>query len=165
MHKHQNIIICLIITIGIMVVSRGFFSDKQLAGHDTSAYYITQHQFHENIVAGVLFPRWASDMRYGYGHPKLQFRPPVFHYFAEPFYAINNNLALSINIAIIIFITIAAWGAFYCCALYMKKPAAMVGAIAYITFNYLLSDLYLRGAYYEVAAYSFIPWIIWGQGS
>ena len=148
-----------------MVVSRGFFSDKQLAGHDTSAYYITQHQFHENIVAGVLFPRWAPDMRYGYGHPKLQFRPPVFHYFVEPFYAISNNMALSINIAIILFITIAGWGAFFCCTLYMKKPAAMIGAIAYITFNYLLSDLYIRGAYYEVAAYSFIPWILWGQGA
>jgi hypothetical protein len=161
--KKDKYIIFLIIAISAMVAARGLFTNHQLAGHDTAAYYITQHQFHKNIADGVLFPRWAPDMRYGYGHPKLQYRPPLLHSFAEPFYAITGNPALSINIAVILLVVIAAFGMFFCCRMYMTAPSAMLGAIAYITFNYLLADIYIRGAYYEVAAYAFMPWILWAQ--
>lgn len=156
-------IIYVTIAISAIVVARGFFTGEQLAGHDTAAYYITQHQFHKNISEGVLFPRWASEMRFGYGHPKLQYRPPLLHYLAEPIYAVSENPALSINIAVIFLILISGYGMYFCCRMYMKKSFALLGAVAYLTFNYLLSDLYIRGAYYEVAAYAFMPWILWSQ--
>jgi len=163
--KINRYAIYLIIAITAIVSTRGFLTDHQLAGHDRAAYYITQHQFHKNIIAGCLFPRWAPDMRYGYGHPKLQFRPPLLHYLAEPAYALTANPALSLNLAVVILVFIAGFGMFLCCRTYMKAPAAMIGAVAYITFNYLLADLYIRGAYYEVAAYAFMPWILWSQAT
>lgn len=161
--NRKKLIIYLILTVSCLVTARGFMTKSQLAGHDTAAYYITQHQFHENIKQGVLLPRWAPDMRYGYGHPKLQYRPPLLHYLAEPFLYFSENYYFAINMALIILTFVAGFGMFSCCRLYMKYPTALIGAAAYLSANYLLSDMYIRGAYYEVAAYAFMPWIIWAQ--
>jgi len=161
--KYRNIVILTIVGLACLASSRGFFRTGLLAGHDARAYAVTQQQFHRNISAGVLYPRWAPDMRYGYGHIKLQYRPPLLHYLAEPFYVISENPFASVNAAVIILTFLAGYGMFFCCRNYMKATTAMVGAVAYVTFNYFLGDLYIRGAYYEVAAYACIPWVLWAQ--
>jgi len=37
----------------------------------------------------------------------------------------------------------------------------MLAAAAYVSASYFLADIYLRGAYYEVVACAFMPWIMW----
>jgi hypothetical protein len=147
-----------------LVGARGLFTNRLLAGHDAPAYPVTQHQFHQNIREGVIFPRWAPDMRYGYGHPQLQFRPPALHYLAEPLYALTGNPFLSINLTLAALVFVAGFGMYVFARSLMRPAFAAVAAAAYVTANYYLANLYLRGAYYETTAYAFMPWILWGQG-
>jgi hypothetical protein len=146
-----------------LTAARGLFRTGLLAGHDAAAYPVTQHQFHENIRAGVLFPRWAPDMRHGYGHIKLQYRPPLLHWLAEPVYAVSGNAFAAINAALILSMIGAGFGMYALGRTYVGRPAALVGVCAYVGFNYVLANLYLRGAYYEVAAYACMPWVLWAQ--
>ena len=60
--QKRKIIIYFIIALASLVTALGFMTSKQLAGHDTAAYLITQHQFHKNIFAG------DSDSALGTGH-------------------------------------------------------------------------------------------------
>ncbi|MEI6422258.1 MAG: hypothetical protein WCP55_08570, partial [Lentisphaerota bacterium] len=143
--------------------THGLFRNAVLDGHDADAYPVTQHQFHLNMAEGVVFPRWAPDMRYGYGHPQLQFRPPALHYFAELPYLLTGSLALSLNLAVALMVFIAGFGMYFFAGTLMRGKYSLLAATAYVTANYYLADIYLRGAYYEVAAYAFMPWILWAS--
>ena len=158
-----NYICVIVILFFCLIFSRGLLNNHLLAGHDATAYPVTLHQFHQNISSGVCFPRWAPDMRYGYGHPKLQFRPPLLQYIAEIFYFICGNFFLSVNLTVAIFIFIAGFGMYAWCRTFLHDCFAMVSACAFISFHYFLADIYIRGAYYEVLAYAFMPWIFWAQ--
>lgn len=146
-----------------LTVSRGFWRSDDLAGHDAAAYAITQAQFHENVREGVLFPRWAPDMRYGRGHPKLQYRPPVLHYLAEPFLIASGNPMLALNIAMVSTSLIAAYGTYVFARTLIAPMPAALAAVSFVSCGYLMGDLYVRGAYYEVVACSFVPWVLWSQ--
>jgi len=161
--RSETFLFAVIVAVMCFVSSRGFFTMKPRAGHDSAAYPVTQHQFHINILDGNLFPRWAPDMRYGYGHPKLQFRPPILHYIAEPFYMVSGDPFFCLNAAVVILTLVAGMGMFMYMRLMTRPAWACVAAGVYITFNYLLANMYNRGAYYEVAAYAFVPWILWSQ--
>jgi len=114
-------------------------------------------------MAGVLFPIWSPDMRYGFGHPKLQFRPPLLQYIAEIIYLICGNPFLSINLTVALFVFIAGFGMFFWCKRLMPPHFALLASCAFLSFHYFLSDIYLRGAYYEVLDIAWMPWILWAQ--
>ena len=153
----------MIVFLFCLIYARGLFNSHLLAGHDATAYPVTLHQFHENIVQGILYPVWAPDMRYGYGHPKLQFRPPLLQYIAEIIYITCGNLFLSINLTVALFVFLAGFGMFFWCKRFMHEYFALISACAFLSYHYFLADIYLRGAYYEFLAIACMPWILWAQ--
>jgi len=146
-----------------LVVARGLFRDTLLLGHDATSQVINQEQFHRTLAEGVTVPRWDGDGRYGYGHAKLQYRPPLFHYLTEFWRLVTGRPILSLNLALASLVGAAGLGMYGACRQYVRRPAALVGAAAYATANYLLADIYFRGAYSEVAALACMPWVICGQ--
>lgn len=153
----------LLVSLISLVCARGIMTSRLLSGHDSSAYPITQHQFHANIKTGALFPRWAPDMRLGYGHVKLQYRPPLLHYIGETILFFSRNDYLAVNLSVTILIFIAGFGMFFFARSYAGEAAACCGTAAYLLANYFLADVYIRGAYYEIAADAFMPWVLLGQ--
>ncbi len=142
---------------------RGLLRTSPLEGHDSAAYPVTQHQFMENMRAGVLFPRWAPDMRFGYGHPQLQYRPPLLHYAASPVHAVTGNPFLAINLATALFMGLGLLGMYRLARTFSGRPESILAAAGYMLANYPLANTYLRGAYYEVTAMGCLPWILWAQ--
>ena len=151
----------ILLLIAGCVVVRGFIRTEALAGHDTVAYYISQSEFHENIREGTLWPRWQGDGRYGYGDIKLQHRPPLSHFIAEPFIFLTGKRILGTHISIALLVFLAGMGMFLLTRRWLGFPYAVVASVSFITANFFLSNLYLRGAWYEVAAYAAMPWILW----
>jgi hypothetical protein len=153
----------LVVLIISLVAARGLFRDTLLSGHDAASQAVNQEQFHRTLAEGVTVPRWDGDGRYGYGHAKLQYRPPLFHYLTEFWRLLTGRPLLALNLALATLVAGAGLGMYGACWQHVRAPAAMVGAAAYATANYLLADIYLRGAYSEVAALACLPWVIWGQ--
>ncbi len=146
-----------------LAVSRGFFRSEALAGHDSYAYYVSQSEFHENIREGVAVPRWHPDSRFGYGEVKLQQRPPLGHYLAESFIFLTGRRILGVHAAMVVIVFAAGAGMLLLLWRQLGAQCAAVGAIGYVTANYFLANLYLRGAWYEAAAYAAMPWILWAN--
>ncbi len=146
-----------------LTAARGFFRTEALAGHDTAAYYVSQSEFHENLRAGNLWPRWCPDNRFGYGDVKLQHRPPVSHFLAEPFVFLTGRRITGVHGAVILLIFFAGGGMFLLTRRPLGLPCAAVATTGYVTANYFLANLYLRGAWYEAAAYAAMPWILWAN--
>jgi len=155
--------VMLVLVLIALIVGRGLISGKPMAGHDASAYPVNQAQFMENLRDGVVFPRWSPDTRLGYGQPQLQFRPPLLHYLAAPIHAATGNPFLALHIALLFSLFLAAWGAFSLARLRTGTWPALAAAAGFVCANYMLSNLYLRGAYYEVLASAAMPWILWAQ--
>ena len=55
---------------------------KLLDGHDAFAYFPRLVEFHQNILSGVFWPRWAPDLSNGNGQPLFLFQSPA-HLFCE----------------------------------------------------------------------------------
>jgi Flp pilus assembly protein TadD len=161
--KFRKPIVILILALITLIAGRGLISRAPLAGHDAAAYPVNQVQFMENLRAGVLFPRWSPDTRYGYGQPQLQFRPPLLHYLASPIHAATGNPFLALHLALLVSLFMAAWGAYALARLRVGDWAALAAAAGFVCANYMLANLYLRGAYYEVIASAAMPWILWAQ--
>ncbi len=153
----------LVVLVVSLVAARGLFRDTLLTGHDAASQAVNQEQFHRTLAEGVTVPRWDGDGRYGYGHAKLQYRPPLIHFLTEFWRLVTGRPILSLNLALASLVGAAGLGMYGACRQYVRRPAALVGAAAYATANYLLADVYLRGAYSEVAALACLPWVIWGQ--
>ena len=158
-------ILLSILLAAVLISGRGLMRISPLAGHDASACHVTQQEFFLSLSEGHVIPRWAGDLRFGLGDASLSFRPPLLHVLAAPSQALTHNPIVSIHAALLVCLGLAALGLF----LWIRTEAgSLAGCVAGATFvgsSYLLADLYLRGAYYEVAAAAAMPWILWAQSA
>lgn len=112
---------------------------------------------------GVLLPRWAEGMYYGYGSP-------LFHYYASASYYITSLLSRLLALdavnslrALIVLCMLGGGAGMY---LFMKQragtAAGIVAALVYIYSPYLLyTEPYARGDYPELLAFAMFPALMW----
>lgn len=112
---------------------------------------------------GVLWPRWAEGMYYGYGSP-------LFHYYASLTYILTSiamrlfALApLDVLRGFIVACNLLGAGGMYA---FMRGHSGKIGGIisglVYVYSPYLLyTEPYARGAYPELLAFSLFPLILW----
>ena len=53
-------------------------------------------EFEHLLQHGVLFPRWAPDLGYGYGYPLFNYSPPLAYYLGAVFRGLGLNDANSL---------------------------------------------------------------------
>jgi hypothetical protein len=115
---------------------------------------------------GIIFPRWAEGMYYGYGSP-------VFHYYASFTYYLGAALMLIAGVTaldalrwiIVLCVFMGAAGMY----LFMRQQVSrLAGVLAALAFTYapymLFTEPYARGAYPELFALAFFPWVMLAFG-
>ncbi|MBF0388189.1 MAG: hypothetical protein HQL20_10120 [Candidatus Omnitrophica bacterium] len=112
-------------------------------------------------LEGQLFPRWASDMIFGYGYPILNFYQPSFQYLAGLLSFFTKNIVEAQNLASFLVYFSSGITMFIFTASLWGRPAGFLAAAAYLFFPYHLTDLYIRGAYTELTAFALLPFILW----
>lgn len=119
---------------------------------------------------GIFYPRWASDLYFGYGYPLFNFYPPLAYYLVQTFHVIGLDIANAIKLEFGVGIFLAACGMFllardfYSVALlenWQRDAAAFVSAAAYVYAPYFLLDIYTRGAVAEVLGMALLPFYVW----
>src|SRR5205085_10538634 len=63
-----------------------------------------------HLAHGDLFPRWASDLGYGYGLPLFNFYAPLFYYPTALLILLGLNPALAANLTAAASVLLAGWG-------------------------------------------------------
>lgn len=143
----------------------GLAAAKLPLGHDATEYLPRIVEFHQNIVHGILLPRWAPDLSRGTGQPLFLFNPPMFYYLAEIFHLFGFGIVQSINLACALIVLGSAAGMFLLGRLYFGNFGGYLAAAAYIYAPYFAVDLYVRSALAEYAAFPFFAFALYGFGA
>src|SRR5262249_16154984 len=141
------------------------FSSGVLEGHDAYSYLPRLVEFHENVMHGILLPRWAPDLGRGYGQPLFIFRPPLLYWMAEAFHLLGFNPLLAINLAASPPVVLSAIAMFLLGRFYFGATGGWLASAAYLYAPYYAVDLYVRSALEESTALPFLVLTLYGFGA
>jgi hypothetical protein len=130
-------------------------------GHDArhSVYFL--QMFDMSIQDGAWFPRWATDMVFGYGYPLWLILAPIPFYVGEAFHLIGMDFVSAVKMVDGLAFFFSALGMYVFAKELYGKNAALVAAIAYAYIPYHLVDLYVRSAQAELVGFVFPPFVFW----
>ncbi len=130
-------------------------------GHDArhSVYFL--QMFDMSIRDGAWYPRWATDMVFGYGYPLWLLLAPIPFFAGEAFHLIGFDFVSAVKLVdgLALFLSVLAMYLF--ASHVLSKNAAMVAAMVYAYIPYHLIDLYVRSDQAEQVAYVFPPLVFW----
>ena len=112
--------------------------------------------------AGILLPRWAPNLAYGYGYPLFLFAPPLFYTLAGALHILGLSLTASVKIVVIGCLAVAGGGMYALLKRRHGPVAAVVAAAAYLLAPFFLRETYLYGGNYpQLIAIALFPAILW----
>ncbi len=130
--------------------------------HDARHTVYFMQMFDAALRDGALFPRWATDMVFGYGYPVWLILAPLPYYGAEFFHLLGLDFPSSIKAIEAVGWFASGLGMYLFASRVLGKDGGLVAAIAYLFAPYHIVDLYVRGAMAEFLAFVFPPFVLWG---
>lgn len=117
---------------------------------------------------GILFPRWAPDLGFGYGFPLFNYYPPLSYYVAEPFVLAGLSTQQALQVAFALAILVGSVGTYLWVRALFGRLAGLGAAAAFAYAPYILFNVIHRGALAEAWGLAWIPFVLWalrrGQG-
>src|SRR5579859_3391816 len=118
-------------------------------------------EFEHLLQSGAWFPRWATDLGYGYGYPLFNYYPPLAYYLGALFGGLGLSVANSL-VAVYAASWLLALSGAYRLARERGGPAAgLIAAAAYGLSPYLYFNALARGALPETLGLGLLPWALW----
>lgn len=103
------------------------------------------------------FPvRWSKNLGFGYGLPQFNFYAPLFYYVAEVFYVLGFGAIWSIKLTVSLNYIVSFLAMYYWGAKTFNRYVGLTAATAFIYIPYRAVDTYVRGAFAELTAITFI---------
>lgn len=128
-------------------------------GADFSFHFLSWIEAQRSILAGILYPHWASGPNFGAGEPRFVFYPP-FTWMAGAL--LGTVMPWSLVSVALAYLLLAATG-FATRALARQKvsegPATLAGCASIFLGN-MLVDIYSRGDYGELSGGFLIPLLL-----
>lgn len=137
---------------------------------DTALHLARLELLHEHILAGTLWPRWLPELTLGYGYLFFTYYAPATYYVAELFHLLGFSTVRALQLLSALLIVGAGVSMFFFAReqftargrvpALTATAAALVAAAAAIYNPYLLTNVYLRGAFGEAGAMALMPLIL-----
>lgn len=156
--KDKFILLIIIITAFPLI---DLFHNGLPITHDGIDHVARIANFYNALSDGILIPRWAENLNWGYGHPVMMFLYPFSSYAASVIHFIGFSYIDSLKIIfgmgfIASGITMYLW-----VREQFGRHTAMLAAILYTFAPYRFIDLYVRGAIGEHTAFIFPPLVLY----
>lgn len=129
--------------------------------HDGKDHVARIANFYLNLQQGVIIPRWAPNLNWGYGHPVLMFLYPFPSYFTSFVHIFGFSLIDSIKIVFGISFLLSGITMYLWMAKAFNRYAGFMAAVLYMYAPYRFVDLYVRGALGEHVAFIFPPLVLY----
>ena len=129
--------------------------------HDGIDHVARIANFYKNLEEGILIPRWAGNLNWGFGHPILMFLYPLPSYATSFFHFLGLNLIDSFKLFFASSFILSGIFMYLWLKEFLGKNAAILGAVLYLFAPYRFIDLYVRGAIGEHAAFVFMPLVLY----
>lgn len=115
-----------------------------------------------HLAAGDLYPRWFSDLHFGFGAPVLNFYAPLSYYVTAGLTVVTQSLPWAFWLSLLLAVTAGAVGmSVWISALSGQRRAGWLAAAAFLFNPYLYFSVLDRGALPEVWALGLVPWLFW----
>ncbi len=135
----------------------GYFSFAHDARH--TVYFL--QMFDAALRDGALYPRWATDMTFGYGYPLWLILAPLPYYLGELFHLLGLDFVAAVKAVDAVAVVASGLTMYLFAARVLGKEGGLVAAIAYLFIPYHIVDLYVRASNAEFFAFVFPPLILW----
>jgi hypothetical protein len=114
---------------------------------------------------GVLFPRWAEGLYFGYGAPLWHFYAPLSYYLSAALMSLGLGPLTSLRLLIVLIQVSMAAGMYVLMRQQVGKLGGLLAALAYLWTPYMLyTEPYARGTYPEMLAFALWPFAFWRMG-
>jgi hypothetical protein len=153
----------------VLIVALSAFAWAPLVGppyflnaHDAPHSIFYLNQFDQAIRDGVLYPRWGVDFALGYGYPLFNIYSTLAYYVAEVFHLLGASLTASVKLTYILGAVLSGLTMYAFAKRVLGAEAGLLAATVYMFVPYRLLDVYVRSAFVESFAFSFLPLILLG---
>ena len=156
--KVKKSTVCALIFAALAVVAP--FSVRGVAcGHDLTFHMNSWLEVAQQWRAGVVYPRWAANANFGSGEPRFLFYPPLSWILGG---ALGSFIPwLFVPVAFDLCAIVLAGLAMHRMAReWFDEPDASLIAVAYAVNPYMLLTIYVRSAFAEMLAASFLPLLV-----
>jgi hypothetical protein len=117
--------------------------------------------FYTDLKYGIIVPRWAENLNWGYGHPILMFLYPLPSYIAGLFHTVGFSLVDSSKLVFALSFIASGIAMYLWLSAFLPFQAALTGSLIYVFAPYRFVDMYVRGDIGECLAFVFIPLILY----
>jgi len=148
-----------IILVGIIPLFDLFHSGLPLT-HDGQDHAARIANFYTSLSEGILIPRWAGNLNWGFGHPILMFLYPLPSYFASLFHFLGFSLINSLKIVFGLTFIASGIAMFLWVRKLLGELGGIFAAILYMFAPYRFVNLYVRGAIGEHVSFMFVPLVL-----
>lgn len=154
---HLFVLLALTTLLAAPLTAPGYF----MFAHDARHTVYFMQMFDAALRDGALYPRWATDMVFGYGYPVWLILAPLPYYGAEFFHLLGLDFPAAIKALEAVGWFASALGMYLFASRALDKNAGLVAGVAYVFAPYHVVDVYVRGAMPEFLAFVFPPFILW----
>ncbi len=128
--------------------------------HDGQDHVARIANFYQSLSEGILIPRWAGNLNWGYGHPVMMFLYPLPSYLASLFHFLGLSLVDSVKMVFGLGFILSGIGMYLWVNRLLGVYAGIFASILYMFAPYRFVNLYVRGAIGEHSAFIFIPFVL-----
>lgn len=125
--------------------------------HDGLDHVARIANFYQSLQEGIIVPRWAGNLNWGYGHPIPMFLYPLPSYIASMFHAIGFSFIDSVKLVFGLGFLASGAAMWLWIRSFLGDKAGILAAFVYMFAPYRFVDLYVRGAIGEHIAFIFAP--------
>ncbi len=120
-------------------------------------------EYKQAWVPGVIVPRWAPNLAFGYGYPLFVFAPPLPYLLGVLFHLMGVTLESALKAVVILTILLYAVGMYLLARDLLRSVAAgLVAAVAYAFAPFALREALLYGGNIpQFLAIGLFPWPLW----
>jgi hypothetical protein len=154
-----------VVLMAVVVVAVGWplLQGKLTAGHDAGEYSVRLAEFERALRDGIMLPRWAPDVDFGYGSPIFVFLPPLIYYLASVPGLLGADLISALNLAGLLIIAASGLGMYLLARELYGSEGGLLSAIAYLLAPAYLVTLYVRHAFTDFSALAVLPFCFWAM--
>ncbi len=150
-----------LVTFWLPVISPLTQPGVMTCSHDGVLHWLRAFQLDELARQGILWPRWAPGLVFGYGYPLFNFYPVLSLYPLLILHRLGLSLLSSWNATLALSMLASGLTMYLWARRVMRERAAFVAAVAYMLAPYQLYDVFWRGTLTESLTLLLLPLGLW----
>jgi hypothetical protein len=162
------LMITLAILVSAAIVAPFYYSDMAGAPpgairftHDMLIHLSVMDNFDKMLRAGAIYPRWLSDVNFGYGNAWPNFYQPGFYFLTSLVNAITHNWIDTLFVITTLALALSGLAFYVLARAFFGRPASAIAAVLYALLPYHLLDVFWRGAMPEYLSFVLLPLILY----